>query len=146
MIEVFGWRLVASFVAIAIAYFVASLAPVWWPAWRAFRRRPSLPRPFLFVGVAAALVYGVSTFFMLAVVLPMSAVRTVIVPELARAGVGYSTLLGHASNLFHKHGWLVIVPVQLVLTAYVTRRLAGRWTYLCAPVADVPPVHRNGVP
>lgn len=144
MIDVFGGGQTAAFVAIAVAYFVAVLAPIWWPAWRAFRSGPPLPRRLLFVGVVAALVYGVSAFFMLVVVLPMSVVRIALVPELARAGVGYSTLLGHVSHLFYQHGWVMIVPVQLLLTWYVTHRLSSRWAQVCAATAEAPPVLGNG--
>jgi hypothetical protein len=139
MIDVFGWELTAAFVAIGIAYSAVALAPVWWPAWRAWRGSPPLPRPFLFVGVAAALVYGVSTFILLAIFLPMSAIRIFIVPSLDHAGVWYGTPLGHVSHLFYEHGWLLIVPVELLLAWYVTRRLERRWGHIVSrPAADEP--------
>jgi hypothetical protein len=134
-VDVFGGRLTALIAAVALAYFVIALAPVWWPALHARRRTPRLPRPFLFVGTAAALVYGVSTFIMLAILLPMSAVRIFLVPELDQAGVGYAMPLGHVSNLFYEHGWIMIVPMELLLTWHVTRRLAGRWAHICAQPA-----------
>ena len=136
-VDVFGDRLTALIAAIAVAYFLIALAPVWWPALHARRRRPRLPRPFLFVGTAAALIYGVSTFFMFAVMLPLSAVRIFLVPALDHAGVSYAIPLGHVSDLFYEYGWIMIVPIELVLTWYITRRLAGRWTHICSqPVAN----------
>ena len=132
-IDVFGGKLSAMLAAIAVFYFTIALLPVWWPALRAFRSRPRLPRPYLFVGVVAALVYGVSTFITVAIILPMAAVRIFIVPALEQAGVGYGTSLGHASNLFYEYGWIMLVPVEMLLTWYVTRRLAWRWAQVCSP-------------
>lgn len=132
MIDAFGETFLAMLAAVAVLYFVVALLPVWWPALRAFRSRPRLPRPFLFVGVVAALVYGVSTFITLVAILPMAMVRIFIVPTLEQAGVGYGTPLGHVSHLFYEHGWIMLVPIEVLLTWYVTRRLAGRWTHLCA--------------
>jgi len=134
-VDVFGGRLTALIAAVALAYFVIALAPVWWPALHARRHTPRLPRPFLFVGTAAALVYGVSTFIMLVAILPMAMVRIFIVPTLEQAGVGYGTPLGHVSHLFYEHGWIMWVPIEVLLTWYVTRRLAGRWAHICAQPA-----------
>ncbi|CAN7563440.1 hypothetical protein LJR143_003931 [Pseudoxanthomonas sp. LjRoot143] len=133
MIDVFGWNLTVALVTMAIAYFVVSLVPVWWPAWRAFGRRPRLPRPFLFVAVVAALVYGV--FFLLGCVflLPLEMYSTFITPEMAAASKSSGSGWSPALRAIRDYGWLVVVIAQFVLTGYVTRTLARRWAHICSP-------------
>ena len=117
---------------LAFAYFLISFVPVWWPALVAFRRNARLPRPLLFVTTVAALVYGVFSFLAFAVLLPIEAYGIFIAPQLEAAGLANGAALLRISGFFTDYWWLLVPPVQLVLTWQVTRRLGGRWGHICA--------------
>lgn len=145
-IDVFGAELTAMLAAVAVAYFLVTLMPVWWPAVHALRRKPRLPRPFLFVATAAALVYGVSTFLALVLFVPMAVLRIFIVPQLEQAGAAYGTGLGQVTGVAGDYGWIVLVLVEVLLARYVTRHLARRWTHLCSAPEGTPTLRRDGAP
>src|SRR5690606_10535920 len=131
-VDLFGPKLVAMMIAIASAYFIISFAPIWLPAIKAFRRKSRLPRPFLFVGTVAALVYGVFSFLVFAVLLPVQAYGIFVAPQLEAAGMAAGVGLLRVSLFFVNYWWAFIPPVQLALTWYVTLQLGRRWAYICA--------------
>ncbi|KRA45189.1 hypothetical protein [Pseudoxanthomonas sp. Root630] len=139
LVELLGIEMVALLAALAVAYFVVALMPAWWPALRAFRGKTRLPRPFLFVGVVAALVYGVYFLWGCIVLLPLEAYRIFIAPQLAAAGLPHGAWLVRGLDLVGGYGWLVAAAIQLVFTVWLTRRLARRWPSICAALSAVEP-------
>ncbi len=136
VLEIFGPRLSAMIIAIAAIYFTISFGPVWWPAFVAFRLRPYFPRPVLFVGTVAALVYGVLSFLAFAVLLPIQGYSIFIAPALVERGIAEGAWLLRISGLFVSYWWLVVPSVQFVMTCFITRRLGRRWTHICAAPPD----------
>ncbi|MFT3667523.1 MAG: hypothetical protein QM795_02770 [Pseudoxanthomonas sp.] len=122
----------------AVAYFLVSFAPVWWPALWAFRRRRSWPRPFLFVGIVAALVYGVFSFLGFAILLPMEAYGIFIAPQLEAADIVHGAWLVGISRFFANYWWLLIPPAQFAMTWIITRQVGRRWEHICAAPPDEP--------
>ena len=131
-IEMFGPKLAAILAAVALAYALLSFAPVWWPAIVAHRSRPTLPRRLLFVGVVAALVYGVFSFLLFAVLLPIEVYGIYIAPQLEEAGFANGSALLQISGFFAEYWWILVPPTQLVLTWYVTKAVKARWAHICA--------------
>lgn len=131
-VELFGPKLGAMIIALALAYFIISFAPVWLPAIKAFRRKSRLPRPFLFVGTVAALVYGVFSFLAFAVLLPVEAYGIFIAPQLEAAGMEAGAGLLRISRFFVSYWWAFVPPVQLALTWYITSQVGRRWAHICA--------------
>jgi hypothetical protein len=131
-IDVFGPKLSAMLVVLAVVYFLISFAPVWWPALKAFRAKPRLPRPLLFVATVAALVYGVFSFLAFAVLLPVEAYGIFIAPSLETAAVGYGAGLLRISGFFTDYWWVLVPPVQFLLTWYITAQVGRRWAHICA--------------
>ena len=135
MIEVFGIKMTAVFTLLAVGYFLLSFAPVIWPAYRVFRHRPRLDRPVLFIGVVAALVYGVFSFIAFAALLPVEIYGVYIAPSLADAGFFHGSTVLRVSNFFVRYWWLAIPPLQLILTWYVTSRIERRWIRITEAIA-----------
>jgi len=131
-IDLFGPKLSAMLIGLALVYFIMSFAPVWLPAIIAFRRRSRFPRPFLFVGTVAALVYGVFSFLAFAVLLPTEVYGIFIAPQLEAAGIAAGARLIRISRFFVNYWWLFVPTVQLALTWYVTSQVGRRWAYICA--------------
>ena len=131
-IELVGPKLGAMIIALASVYFIVSFAPVWLPAIKAFRPKSRLPRPFLFVGTVAALVYGVFSFLAFAVLLPVEAYGIFIAPQLEAAGMAAGAGLLRVSRFFVNYWWVFVPPVQLALTWYITSQVGRRWAYICA--------------
>lgn len=131
-IEVFGPKLAALLAGVALAYALLSFAPVWWPAIVARRARPTLPRRWLFVGVVAALVYGVFSFLAFAFLLPIEVYGIYIAPQLEEAGIANGSSLLQISGFFAEYWWVLVPPTQLVLTWYVTKSVKARWAHICA--------------
>jgi hypothetical protein len=131
-IELFGPKLGAMIIVLASVYFVISFAPVWLPSLKAFRRKSRLPRPFLFVGTVAALVYGVFSFLAFAVLLPVEAYGIFIAPQLEAAGMASGAGLLRVSRFFVSYWWVFVPPVQLALTWYITSQVGRQWAYICA--------------
>lgn len=145
-IELFGPKLSAMIIVLGLAYFIISFAPVWVPAIKAFRRKSRLPRPFLFISTVAALVYGVFSFLAFAVLLPVEAYGIFIAPQLEIAGIAAGTGLLRTSRFFVNYWWLLVPPVQLALTWYITLQVSRRWVYICAapPNNSFKPTPRGG--
>lgn len=135
-IELFGPKLGALLALVALAYFLFSFAPILWPAFRAFRRRTRLSRPWLFTGVVGALVYGMFWFFLCALVIPAEVYTIFIAPQLQEAGLPYGDAFVRVADLVGKYWWLGLPPLQLVSTVLVTRKLAAKWDRLCAAAAS----------
>ncbi len=131
-IEMFGPKLSALLAAAALAYALLSFAPVLWPAIVARRVRPTLPRRWLFVGVVAALVYGVFSFLAFAVLLPIEVYGIYIAPQLEEAGFANSSSLLQFSGFLADYWWVLVPPTQLLLTWYVTKSVKARWAHICA--------------
>lgn len=134
-IEIFGPRLSAMIIVIAVVYFIVSFVPVWFPAIRVFRHKARLPRPFLFVGVVSALVYGVFSFLVFVILLPLEAYSIFIAPQLEAAGMEAGGGIRRALDFLISYWWIFVPLVQLVLTWYITSQVGKRWMYICA----VPP-------
>ena len=132
VIELFGPKLGAMIISLALVYFVISFAPVWLPAIKAFRRGSRLPRPFLFVGTVAALVYGAFSFLAFAFLLPVEAYGIFIAPQLEAAGMVTGAGLLRASRFFVTYWWVFVPPIQLALTWYITSQVGQRWAHICA--------------
>ncbi|WP_157835211.1 hypothetical protein [Xanthomonas sp. SHU 199] len=82
IIEVLGSKFVALLALLAFTYFLLALAPLLWPARRAFSQRSRLERPWLFTATVAALVYG-SVYLVVAVVgIPVQAYVVFLAPQL----------------------------------------------------------------
>lgn len=139
IVELLGIELVALLSAVAIAYFVVALMPAWWPALRAFRAKTRLPRPFLFVAVVAALVYGMYFLWGCIVLLPLEAYRIFIAPQLQVAGLPHGAWLVRGLDLVGGYGWLAAAAIQLVFTVWLTRRLAPRWPDICDALSATGP-------
>lgn len=144
-IEIFGPGLSALIVAMAVVYCLISFAPVWWPAVFAFRRRAAFPRPYLFVGTVAALVYGVFSFLAFAILVPVEAYSIFIAPQLESAGLAHGAWLLSVARFFANYWWLLVPPVQLALTWIITLKVGRRWEHICAapsidPSAPNPPL------
>ena len=130
-IEVFGAKQSAMIAALAAVYFLVSFAPVLWPALKAFRRSPRFSRPFLFVATVAALVYGVFSFITFAILLPVQMYSIFIAPSLESAGLAYGSGVLRISWFFTEFWWILIPPIQLVLTWFVTVQVGRRWEHIC---------------
>lgn len=82
VIEAFGPKLIALMALVAVGWFLITLAPVIWPAYRA--RKAALDRPWLFTVVVAALIYGALNFVLLVVAIPVVAYRSLSRPSWKR--------------------------------------------------------------
>jgi hypothetical protein len=132
VIEVFGAKMTALMAAIAIAYFLVSFAPILWPAVVAWRNSPRLSRPFVFVTVVAALVYGTFSFLGFALLLPVEAYSIFVAPSLESAGISPGVRVLRISRFFAEYWWIFVPPVQFVLTWFVTAYVGRRWQHICA--------------
>ena len=135
MIEVFGPKLSALIVALGVAYFLFSFAPVIWPAWIAFRHKPSMRRPWFFIGLVAALVYGLFSFLAFALLVPVELYGAFVAPSLEAASISYGAPVLAASRFVVRYWWLAVPPIQLLLTWWVCRRLRQRWERVCDALA-----------
>ena len=135
-IELFGPKLSALLALEALAYFLFSFAPVLWPAFRAFRRKGRLSKPWLFTGVVGALVYGIFWFLLCALMIPAEMYTVFIAPQLQEAGLPYGEALVRVAGLVGRYWWLGLPPLLLVSTVVVTRKLAAKWDRLCAAAAS----------
>ncbi|HEY0505757.1 MAG TPA: hypothetical protein VGD42_19910 [Lysobacter sp.] len=135
VIDLFGAGLLALLVAAAAVYLVLAFMPLLWPAWRAFRAPQRLPRPWLFVGVVGAIVYGAVTFFVAAIGVPMDAYLVFIAPQLQEAKLPYGAAFVGVSDVVVNYWWVAAPVFQLLATWYLTRRLAARWERICQALA-----------
>ena len=132
VIEVFGVGMTALIVAIAAIYSIVSFAPVLWPAFVAWRNRPDLPRPVAFVAVVAALVYGAFSFIGFSVLLPVEAYGVFVAPSLEASGATYGAGMLRVSRFFTEYWWLLVPPIQLGLTWFITGQVGRRWQHICS--------------
>ena len=132
LINHFGLAFSATLIAIALVYFTIAFAPIWLPACRAFRRSSRLPRPFLFVGTVASLVYGIFTFLFVAFLIPLQVYGIHIAPSLEAAGIDSGRGVLHVLRFLVDYWWVYVTLTQLTLTWYITSRLGKRWAYICA--------------
>ena len=119
-------------IAIAMVWWLLSLAPVLYSAFVATRTRLALPRRFLFVAVVVTLSYGLLVFFLFAITLPLAAFSIYIAPGLEAAGkLSVSgRWLAATSRAISTWGWFV-VPFFLAISSFkLTRYLATRWHQL----------------
>ena len=137
-------------IAIAIAWWLLSLAPVLYSALVATRTRPALPRRFLFVVVVVTLSYGLLVFFLFAITIPLAAFSVYIAPGLEASGelsVPGRWLVA-TSRAISTWGWFV-VPFFLAISSFkLTRYLATRWHQLVTGLGPnnsfKPNPHRDG--
>ena len=133
IIDAFGPKLIALMSIVALAYVLLTFAPLWWPAIVAWRARPALPRPWLFIGVVAALVYGVFSFLAFAIILPVEAYGIFVVPQLEDAGIAPPGVpVIRVFGIVVDSWWLLIPLTQLFLTWYITRQLQAKWHHICS--------------
>ena len=135
LIETFGPKFMALTVLAALAWFLLTLAPVIWPAYRAFRNKTALPRPWLFTAVVAALTYGVLYLGLFLLLVPAEAYAVFIAPQLEAMGQPYGSSLVRGTQFVADYWWLMLPPVQLAVTVVLTRRLASKWAGICSALA-----------
>jgi hypothetical protein len=120
---------------VAAAYFLFSLAPVIWPALRAFPRRRALSRPWLFVGLVACVTYGLFSFFLFALMIPAQAYTIWLAPQFEEAGWPYGKHLVWTTRFLAEYWWIALPPLQLLVAFFVTRRFAAKWERICSSLA-----------
>ena len=136
IIEAFGPRLSILIVLVGIGWFLMSWSPLIWPAFRAFRGTPRLPRPWLFSLVVAALVYGILAFAVTALLIPADAYTVFIAPQLQEMGMPVGRPLVGVIRLISMWWWIAMPPVFFGITFLVTRELAKKWPKICSAMAD----------
>jgi hypothetical protein len=117
----------AMIVAVGTLYIVLALLPLLYPGYVSFRTRPSLPRRLLFVGVIAALSYGIETFFLVAITLPLEAYAVFIAPPLESSGYSYGRWLVFLAQFIRGWGWLLLSIPPAIASVVLTRYLVTRW-------------------
>jgi len=127
-------KLVAILTLISVGYFLVALAPVLFASLAAYRRRPTFPRPVLFVWVVASLVYGVLCTLCAVVEIPLSAYLIYVAPQLQASGAYTAGPLSSFSAFVASYWWVGLVPVQLVASILVTRYLVERWARVVAAI------------
>ena len=133
VIETFGPKLIALMALTAVCWFLLTLAPLIWPVYRA--KKTTLPRPWLFAVVVAALVYGALNFVLLVAVVPIEAYTIFIAPQLEEMGQPYGRLLVKGARFVESYWWLLVPPIQLIATVVLTRKLARKWADICSALA-----------
>ncbi|MBA8886818.1 hypothetical protein FHW12_001009 [Dokdonella fugitiva] len=118
------------------ALFACSLAPIFWPAAVAVRRRPTLPRRGLFVFVVAALCHGTLGVLAALIVLPVSALLVYVVPQVEAAGAHSGEPIASIARLVAEYWWIAYGPALVVLAGTMTRWLAARWTRIVSAMAS----------
>ena len=133
VIDAFGPRLIALMGLVTVGWFLFTLMPLIWPAYRA--RKAALPRPWLFAVVVAALIYGALNFILLVVAVPAVAYSVFIAPQLEAMGQPYGRLLVTSARLMEQYWWLVVPVIQFIATVVLTRKLARKWSGICSALA-----------
>ncbi|HEY5851577.1 MAG TPA: hypothetical protein VIT62_12535 [Lysobacter sp.] len=132
VVEVFGARLIGLLVLAAIAWFLITLAPVIWPAFRAFRQKAALPRPWLFTATVSALTYGTLFLGLSVLLIPAEVYAVFIAPQLEAMGQPYGRALVNTTRFVADYWWLMLPPAQLVITVVLTKMLARNWPGICS--------------
>jgi hypothetical protein len=117
----------AMIVAVGTLYSLLALLPLLYPGYVSFRKRPRLPRRLLFVGVIAALSYGIETFFLVAITLPLEAYAVFIAPPLESSGHPYGYWLVSIARFIKHWGWLLLPILPAIASVVLTRYLMNRW-------------------
>lgn len=135
VIDTLGAKFVAILALVAVVYLLLSLAPIIWPAIRAFRRKRRLPRPWLFTAVVAALAYGSVCLVVAVVVIPVEAYVVFLAPQLQEMGQSYGKWLVSSARFIGNWWWVVLPPGVLAATIVLTRKLAEKWSGICSALA-----------
>ncbi len=135
LIEILGVPFIAFLALAFVAYNFFSLSPLIWPAIRAFRAKRRLPRPWLFTAVVGVLVYGSISLMGFVFALPAHAYLVYLVPQLEDLGYPYGSWFVAAARFFLQWWWIVLPPAMFAATALLTRRLAEKWSRICAALA-----------
>ena len=136
--EAFGTELIALLALIAVVYLLLALAPLLWPALRAFRRGRRLERPWLFIWTVAALVYGSVYLVAATIAIPVQAYVIFIAPQLQELGQPHGEWLVAVSRFIGRWWWPALPVALAIATVVLTRRLATRWPALCAALKAYP--------
>ena len=98
-----------------------------------------MPRRLLFVGVVAALAYGVLTFLLFGILVPIEVYVIWIAPQLEEAGIAHGAWLVGLVRSARDIWWWLVPIAQLALTWRITKHLLPRWAHICAsPGATAP--------
>ncbi len=108
-------------------YILIGLLPLLYPSYVSFRTRPFLPRRHLFVGIVAALSYGIETFFLVAIAVPLEAYAVFIAPPLEHSGHPYGYWLVSTARFIKHWGWLFLPILPAMVSVVLTRYLVTRW-------------------
>ena len=108
-------------------YILLAFLPLLYPSYVLFRTRPFLPRRLLFVAIVAALSYGIETFFLVAIALPLEAYAVFIAPPLASSGYPYARWLVLVARFIRGWGWLLLSIPPAIASVVLTRYLVTRW-------------------
>jgi hypothetical protein len=127
ILSIFPPPVAAMVLAVGGLYILLALLPLLYPGYISFRARPVLPRRLLFVGVVAALSYGIETFFLVAIALPLEAYAVFIVPSLESSGHAYGYWLVSIARFIKHWGWLLLPILPVIASVVLTRYLMNRW-------------------
>ena len=125
VIDTLGAEFVTLLALVAVAYLLLSLAPIIWPATRAFRRKRRLPRPWLFTAVVAALTYGFVYLVVAVVAIPVEAYVVFLAPQLQEMGQPYGKWLVSSARFIGGWWWVVLPPAVLAATIVLTQQTGG---------------------
>lgn len=132
IIETFGPGFTALLLLCAALYLLIALAPLLWPAIRAFRRSSRLERPWLFTATVAALTYGMVYLLVAIIAIPVQAYVVFIAPQLQQMGQPHGQWLVSTAHFVGEWWWPVLPIGVLVATVLLTKKLAARWSGICA--------------
>ena len=135
IVDTLGVKFVTYLALVAITYLLFSLAPIIWPAIRAFRRSQRLPRPWLFTAVVAALIYGSVYLVVCIVAIPIQVYVVFLAPQLEQMGQPYGNWLVQSSRFIGSWWWAILPPAVLAATVVITRKLAAKWSGICSALA-----------
>jgi hypothetical protein len=135
MIDTFGAKFTVLLALVAFAYLLVALAPILWPAFRAFRRSRRLERPWLFTLTVAALTYGFVYLIAATVAIPIQAYVVFVAPQLQEMGQPYGSWLVAASSFVGQWWWPLLPLAVLASTIWLTRKLAAKWSGICSALA-----------
>ena len=135
IIDTFGAKFTALLALAAFAYLLVALAPLLWPALRAFRRSRRLERPWLFTLTVAALTYGFVYLAAATIAIPIQAYVVFIAPELQQAGQPHGSWLVATSRFVGRWWWPLLPLAVLAATVWLTRKLAAKWSGICSALA-----------
>jgi hypothetical protein len=125
--KLMGFRASTLLAAFALAYFVAALFPIWFPAWRAFRRCARIPRAWLFVATVAGLSYGSFSAVLFCVSIPLEFYLIFVAPQLQEMGKPFGQPLDVALSFIASYGWIALPLILVALSVWLTRYLLPRW-------------------